>query len=163
MAEMTRITKVLCCLYVILEGGVATGGRAAMAEQVETTIRNSISRERNVISISCQGEDGDLHDALCKALYRQIKNIIPGYVVRRMPNLSAAPTRAKDVRVRLITMEEVGNMTLQMEWYRGSSKIPDRGPAVHFAHPVADTPQSAMDAVTVLLDQTPGFLLHKHP
>lgn|GEM_PF-6077901 len=153
---MIRILIVNC---VTLAAAVvlALGSTPGMAEQVNLSSRSTISLERKVLSISCKGAlSAPEHDALCKALYRQIKDIVPGYVYRLTPDLDAAPTRVGDVRVKLNVTVHLRTMTMQLEWYSGSQIVPQKGPAIE-SGPLPQTPREATDAVTVLLNETPRF------
>lgn len=131
-----------------------------MAQQTTSTpLHNStVSRVRDVMSISCEGLAGTSLvvgasvDALCKALYRQIKATVPGYVYRTMPDLLEAPTRARDIRVRLIVKRQTENMTVQLEWYKGSENTPQKGPVVRLT-----SSEDATDAIARVLGETPGF------
>jgi hypothetical protein len=170
------------CVSALLQGSQAMAQQTPPSITRDATLKSThavpVSRVRDVISITCGGTHDTgidsglgsgrailpaaLHDALCTTLYRQIKDKVPGYAYRRMPDLSAAPTRAGDVRVRLVVQHpaEKGaegmarRIALHLEWYVADAQTPQRGPVLEVA-PAAQTVPGLSNAVTTLLRMTP--------
>lgn len=150
-------------IFFLIWGAVAlavpepvTGGSFVITERTVADTSSTVSRARDVLSVSCEGVPQDARgEALCRSLYRQIKGTVPGYVYRRVPAFDDAPARRGDVRVRLVVLTPGEDMTLQLEWYSGARVTPVRGSVIRVDQ--AATPEEITDALEQLVSGAAGF------
>jgi hypothetical protein len=104
---------------------------------------------RPVFVLDC----GGFEHALCRALQTEFTKIASGYVLRRMDDLSAAPTRPHDLAVVIVTQDDT---MVRLDWRHGKQPTLTQGGAL--AMPPRTTSQALTEFAHGLLHAAPDLI-----